>query len=83
MPELTIVDLSNNHISDLTPLAGLKKLRTVTLTHNDVTDISPLVGSASLATLDIAENALDCQAQNANLQQLISSNVSVQSDCLE
>ncbi len=37
-----LIDLENNHISDCTPLAGLKLLQSINLAHNEIVSIEPL-----------------------------------------
>ena len=41
---LVYLDLGENHISDLTPLSGLRKLETLVLRSNRVTEASSLAG---------------------------------------
>lgn len=50
---LTYLVLEGNHISDISPLAGLTSLGTLTLRNNPVSDISPLSGLVHLTFLDL------------------------------
>ena len=45
MSELIALDISNNNISDISPLEGMQELY-VTLHNNEITDVSPIVGVA-------------------------------------
>jgi len=45
--------LSNNEITDLTPLTGLTKLESLNLNSNKITDISPLKGLTDLKYLSL------------------------------
>lgn len=44
----TALGLYDNHIQDLTPLAGLIKLQSLSLESNNISDISPLAGLTNL-----------------------------------
>ena len=48
VPNLTVLDLSNNAITDITPLSSLKNLTELLLTGNSITNISALSGLTSL-----------------------------------
>ena len=48
--------LSNNRISDLTPLSGLAELRSLDLDHNIVEDLRPLSGLEAIRTLRLSGN---------------------------
>ncbi|MCY3814170.1 MAG: sulfatase-like hydrolase/transferase [Gammaproteobacteria bacterium] len=57
------VDLSDNAVSDLSPLAGLANLRDLDLSGNRVTDLWPLSGMYALERLNLSANAVaDVQA---------------------
>lgn len=56
--KLTHLDLSNNTIRNLTPLAGLTGLRSLNLGHNAVTDLAELSGLSNLEELDVCYNVL-------------------------
>lgn len=55
---LTTLDLSNNDISDLTPLADLKKLQGLYLEKNHVSDLKPLAGLTGLQSLEVSDNEI-------------------------
>jgi internalin A len=42
----------NSHLTDLSPLAGLRSLQDLNITSTAVSDLSPLAGLSALATLD-------------------------------
>jgi hypothetical protein len=48
----------NQHISDVSPLAGLTELRALTFNQNQVQNISPLAGLVNLTALDIHHNQI-------------------------
>ena len=50
---LTLLDLGNNFISDLSPLKGLTNLRRLELHNNSISDISPLVANTGLGPGDV------------------------------
>ena len=51
MPNLSVVCLVEQNISDLTPLTSLKRLSNLDLRHNPVTDLTPLSGMIQLKTV--------------------------------
>jgi len=56
------LDLSNNHMSDIGPLANLTNLKWLILNNNQTSDISPLVNNAGLGNGEMVElrnNPLD------------------------
>ncbi len=55
---LTHLDLSNNAIRNITPLAGLTKLQEVVLSHNALNDLNALSGLTALTSLDVSYNNL-------------------------
>jgi Leucine-rich repeat (LRR) protein len=57
-PELTVVFLSHNAISDLTPFANLHKLYSVQLNVNNITNISALAYNANMAILLLRDNSV-------------------------
>ena len=56
MVNLTRLTLSNNNITDLTPLQDLTLLQDLRLSGNDITDVSPLAGITSLQYIDLRDN---------------------------
>ena len=58
LPNLATLDLSNNQVSDLLPLAHLQKLGGLKLTNNQVTDLTVLAGLPVLSDLGLSGNAL-------------------------
>jgi len=55
---LRYLDLSNNTIRNVGPLAGLTKLETLYLPHNAMTELDVLSGLSSLKQLDVSYNSL-------------------------
>lgn len=58
LPNLASLDLPNNGITDLTPLADLQKLASIKLTNNQVTDLTPLAGLPVLNDLGLSGNTI-------------------------
>ena len=56
---LTYLDLSQNTIRDLSPLAGITGLRELDLQHNAVNDLTELSGLCSLQKLNVSFNLLN------------------------
>ena len=52
------LDLSNNQISDVRPLASLKKLEALDLSNNQISDVRPLASLKKLQVLDISNNVV-------------------------
>ena len=52
------IELAENEISDLAPLAGLTELQLLSLAGNRVSDLAPLAGLDQLRTLGLGFNAL-------------------------
>jgi Leucine-rich repeat (LRR) protein/fibronectin type 3 domain-containing protein len=67
---LKSVNLSYNHISDLTPLATMTSLKMLNLSHNDIVDISPLANLVNLTVLDLSSNKITNIAAISNLKNL-------------
>jgi hypothetical protein len=70
---IMLIDLSDNQVSDLSPLAGLKKLQSVTLANNKITDLQPLAELTAMQLLDVADNeieSLEAVKKMANLRSL-------------
>ena len=58
MTSLTELDLSNNEISDPSPLSGLTSLTTLELNGNRIIELGPLSDLPSLTTLDLYANRI-------------------------
>ena len=56
LTRLRTLDLSDNAITDLSPLAGLTALRTLNLNENTIHDLSPLAGLTELEVLELGVN---------------------------
>jgi Leucine-rich repeat (LRR) protein len=56
---LMLVDLTDNLISDLAPLAELNRLQSVTLAGNQIRDISPMEGLTAMQLLDFSRNQVE------------------------
>jgi internalin A len=54
--DLMLIDLGNNEITDLTPIANLKKLQSVSLAHNKIVDLKPLENLTAMQLLDVSDN---------------------------
>ena len=67
---LTRFEAASNKITDVSPLAGLKRLTYLTLSGNKLTDISPLAGLTKLQTLTLGSNQLSDISALAELKQL-------------
>ena len=59
LTKLVSLDLSNNQISDVTPLGGLSSLNYLYLAGNQVTDISPLSFAEILWRLDVSNQHIE------------------------
>ena len=55
---LNIANLSNNNISDLTPLKDMTSFQRLVLTSNTISDVSPLAGLTDLIQLYLARNPI-------------------------
>jgi len=64
MPNLSVLDLGENRISDLRPISGLRQLEGLGLDGNQISDIGPLSGLTQLVVLWL------CYNQISNLQPL-------------
>ncbi len=67
---LTWLDLDNNSISDILPLAGLNQLTWLNLDNNSITDISPLAGLNHLTQLNLWGNSISDISPLAGLNHL-------------
>ncbi len=61
------LDLQDNRIASLTPLADMKSLKTLNLRTNSIADITPLGGLTRLTSLDLSQNALEDSTPLAEL----------------
>jgi len=62
---LRYLDLSNNDISDISPISSLIKLEELNLSNNDISDISPLIANPNLQTgtkVNISNNPLSSKS---------------------
>ena len=55
---MTSLDLHNNQIADISPLATLKELLSIPLSNNQITDISALTKLEKLMYLDLSNNQI-------------------------
>ncbi|NAW88907.1 leucine-rich repeat domain-containing protein, partial [Photobacterium halotolerans] len=53
-PDLLILDISGNPITDISTLFGLTRLRKLNLSNTDIADLSPLRKSMNLREIDIS-----------------------------
>lgn len=56
LPELRVLILADNKISDLTPLAKLKHLHYLELFMNNITDLTPLAECTEMVDLNVCHN---------------------------
>ncbi|QLE54522.1 leucine-rich repeat domain-containing protein [Nostoc sp. TCL26-01] len=54
----TLLDLRNNEISDLSPLASLKNLIYLYLGNNEISDLTPLASLSNLSSLSLENNRI-------------------------
>lgn len=67
----TSLELSLNHLSDITPLSSLAKVKKLNLKMNsDISDLSPLAGMTSLVELDFSTNKVSDVTPLHGLQNL-------------
>jgi hypothetical protein len=67
---LASLDLHDNQISDISPLAGLTKLEWLDLSYNRISNISPLAGLTGLKWLYLYNNLISNISPVANLTNL-------------
>ena len=67
---LAALDLSDNKISDLSPLADLKRLQSLTLADNAIADVDPLASLEGLQYLDLSGNRIADLKPLKNLKRL-------------
>jgi Leucine-rich repeat (LRR) protein len=65
-----ILDLSDNYISDLTPLCGLSLIEDLNLADNDILDIDALSNLGSLRIVNLSNNKIDDISPIMNLSRL-------------
>lgn len=70
MKTLTVLDLSDRKISDLTGLEAAVNLKQLSLRNNSVADISALSGLTSLTTLDLSGNQITSVTALASMSSL-------------
>ena len=68
--QLTILDLRDNPLSDISPLAGLTNLTVLRLARNNITDISPVVRLTKLTVLNLRDNSVSDISAIAGLTNL-------------
>ena len=56
MPELRVLIVAINELTDITPIASLKHLEYLEIFHNQITDLSPLKDLEYLMDLDLVKN---------------------------
>ena len=56
---LASIDLANNDIQELKPLAGLKNVQTLDLSANKISDVAPLAGLEKLQYLQLDKNQIE------------------------
>ncbi|MFT3942414.1 MAG: leucine-rich repeat domain-containing protein [Ancrocorticia sp.] len=64
-----------NIVRDLSPLAGMKSLKSLNLGSNDIVDVSPLAGLTNLTSLDLGDNDVADVSPLAGLTNLTSLNL--------
>ncbi|EPB7495617.1 InlB B-repeat-containing protein, partial [Listeria monocytogenes] len=52
------LNISNNQISDITPLASMKDMNTLNISNNQISDITPLASMKDMNTLNISNNQI-------------------------
>ncbi len=70
LTELKNLNLSDNRISDITPLAALTQLTSLELSHNQISDIAPLAALTQLTSLWLFGNQISDITPLAALTQL-------------
>ena len=54
--QLTELDVGGKNITDISPISGLRQLKSLFLTENQITDLSPLAGHTQLLSLTLDGN---------------------------
>ena len=68
--ELNAIWVSENKISDISPLAGLTRLRILNLKDSEISDISPLAGLTELEDLNLKDSEISDVSPLAGLTKL-------------
>ncbi len=82
-PNISSLDISNNHISDLSPITKLKNLQFISVSNNYIEDITPLCTLEKLSSIQLDHNRIkdiSCLANkfnNNNLYLDISGNTGI------
>ncbi|EKS8444446.1 leucine-rich repeat domain-containing protein [Listeria monocytogenes] len=71
LPNLEVLDLSGNQISDITPLSNLTNLSSLYLNNNQISDISPLSNLTDLVDLTLQGNQISDISSLSNLTDLV------------
>ena len=77
---MEVLGLSENSISDITPLSGLTSLRGLWLDKNNISDLSPLVDNTGLSrgdVVDVRDNPLSDTSINTHIPTLEGAGVQV------
>ena len=75
-----MLHLSDNHISDVSPLENLANLRHLYLSGNQISDIEPLVNNPGLSKgdrVDLTDNPLSTESIDVYIPQLEARGVEV------
>lgn len=70
------LDLKNNDINDIKPIASLIKLRNVNLSNNKISNINPLERLKNIITLYLDDNDIEDISSIANLNKLLTLSIS-------
>lgn len=73
---LMLLELPDNEVSDLSPIAGLDLLQSLTLTNNQVEDISPLADLKRLQYIELSNNQVKDISALAGLEAMNSAYLS-------
>ena len=61
LKSLILLNLSDNQISDVKPLAGLTNLDEIRLSENQISDVKPLAGLTNLKLLILVKNPISAK----------------------
>ncbi len=67
---LTILNVTQNDITNITALAGLPQLTSLNLSYNYVHNLSPIIGLTNLSSLSLGENDLETVSELGDLPKL-------------
>lgn len=70
LPELRVLIVALNDLTDITPIASLKHLEYLEIFHNDITDLTPLSGLEYLMDLNLVKNQVSDLEPLMNLKRL-------------